>query len=264
MYGPRTTRRRVDFGIGPVPKDLLILLGILFLTYTLDAFRATGWVNEVLQLSPAVWQWGFLWQLVTYPLAEDFNGIWFLVVGFMVLQFGGQIFRVLGRKAFWRLLIVASGVAGVAASLVQIVIGFLPLQAGGVRPFFMMQGAEMVLVILIAAFATLFRSATIHLFFILPMQAGWFLWLEILIAFIAFLATKDFAGFVGITTAVGVTYVMVSGKGWKGWLRELKLRAERKVLEAKLKRMQGKARKSLRSEDSEDDDENVHKGPWVN
>ena len=60
----------------------------------------------------------------------------------------------------------------------------------------------MLLAIFIAAFATLNRNATILLFFVLPIQARWFLWLEVLFAFIAFLGSHDLPGFLGITTAV--------------------------------------------------------------
>ena len=84
MFGPQPGRRQVSFGIGPVPKDLLILLGVLFFTYTLDAFPGTRPLIAMLQLTPAVWQNGFLWQIITYPFAENFNGIWFLVMAFMI------------------------------------------------------------------------------------------------------------------------------------------------------------------------------------
>jgi hypothetical protein len=76
-----------------------------------------------------------------------------------------------------------------------------------------MQGQRTLLAFAIAAFATLNRHATILLFFVLPIQARWFLWLEVLFAFIAFLATKDLAGFVGICVVVGGTYALLSAGG---------------------------------------------------
>lgn len=273
MYGRQPGQRQISFGMGPVPKDLVVLLGVLFATYTLWAFDATRGLVALLQLSPDVWQVGFLWQLVTYPFAESFNGIWFLLIAFMVLQFGGQVFRFLGRKAFWRLLLTASVAGGLAAVVTQLLVDLAGLRSPFLaRPFLMMQGAEMVLAILVAAFATLFGSATIYFFFVLPMQARWFLGLEVLLAFIAFLATKDFGGFVGITTAVVVTYFLVSGRGFGRWLRETRLRLERRVLEAKLKRMHSKPKKggsgggsgtSGGSSGSSDGGGNVHQGPWI-
>lgn len=276
MYGRQPGGRQISFGIGPVPKDLIVLLCVLFASYTLWAFDATRPLIRLLQLTPDVWQAGFLWQILTYPFAESFNGFWFLIIGFMVVQFGSQVFTVMGRKAFWRMLLVASISGGAAAVVAQLLVdlagGRGPLQA---PPFLMMQGAEMVLVILIAAFATFFRSATIYFFFILPIKAGWFLWLEILFAFIGFLATKDFGGFVGLTTAVCVTYFVVSGRGFGRWLRETRLRIERRVLETKLKRMHSKKGKggpgssgsggtgsSGGTESSGGG--SVHQGPWIN
>jgi hypothetical protein len=267
MYGRQPGTRQVRFGIGSVPSDLIALLCVLFATYTLDAFAATRGLVRLLQLSPEVWQVGFLWQIVTYPFAENFNGIWFLVVGLMVVQFGSQVFRAMGRKAFWRLILTASVIAALAAIAAQLILGLLglpgPLMS---RPFGMMLGAEMVLTILVAAFATLFRHATIYLFFVLPIQAGWFLWLEILIAFIAFLSTKDFGGFVGITTAVLTTYFLVSGRGVGRWLRETRLRIERRVLEARLKRMHRKpgGKPVHRPGTGGTDSGNVRQGPWIN
>lgn len=263
--------RQASAGFGPVPSDLIVLMCVLFSTYTLDAFSATHGLVRLLQLSPDVWQVGFLWQIVTYPFAESFNGIWFLLVGFMVIQFGSQVFRAMGRKAFWRVLLTASVAGALGAIVAQLAIGLLGLTSPFmVHPFLMMQGAETVLAILIAAFATLFGSATIYLFFFLPVQARWFLWLEILVAFIGFLSTKDFGGFVGITTAVLTTYFLVSGRGFGRWLRETRLRIERRVLEARLKRMHrkpggrpgGKPGGGQGTGGGTDGD-NVRQGPWI-
>ena len=82
----------------------------------------------------------------------------------------------------------------------------------------------MLLVILIAAFATLNGEATIRLFFVLPIQARWFLGLEILFAFLGFLSTGDLAGFLGICVAVGFAWTTLTpGRARLGgreiWLR---------------------------------------------
>jgi len=57
------------FGIGsgaPVPRDLVAILAVLFVTYVLHFFRSTAGVPALLQLSSAVYG-GFVWQVVTYP-----------------------------------------------------------------------------------------------------------------------------------------------------------------------------------------------------
>ena len=67
--------------------------------------------------------------------------------------------------------------------------------------------------IVIAAFATLYGNATILLFFVLPIQAKWFLLLEIVFAFMGFLGSGDLGGFLGIVAAVGVVYDILSRGG---------------------------------------------------
>ena len=60
-----------SFGLGgpgapPAPKDLLALLGVLFVTFSLQFFETTRLVPELLRLTPAVWQRLWLWQVGTY------------------------------------------------------------------------------------------------------------------------------------------------------------------------------------------------------
>ena len=46
----------------------------------------------------------------------------------------------------------------------------------------------------------------------LPIEARWFLGLEILFAFIGFLQTRDLPGFLGLCTAVGVSYLYIRSR----------------------------------------------------
>ena len=124
-------------------------------------------------------------------------------------------------------------------------------------PFWIMQGSSMLLTILVAAFATLYANATILLMFVIPIRARWFLWLEILFAFLAFLPTKDFAGFVGMCTAVGTTYSILTSGSLRRALREYRLRIERRILEARMRQR----RRRFKVVKKDDD---VHRGPWVN
>lgn len=212
---------------GPVPRDLWILLGVVLASFSLQFFSATGWLPLLFRLTPAVWRSGFLWQLVTYPfIGSGVPGIWFLISLLIVLLFGRDVYFQLGRRGFWRILIYAAGAAALVAVVVDIIHSLL---GGGPRlslPFPIMQGQNMLLTILIAAFATLNREATIYLFFILPIQAKWFLLLEVLFAFMGFLSTGDFAGFVGICAAVAFTFGYLTGWRSTGWRRESSLRAK--------------------------------------
>ncbi len=263
MYGDRPRfRQPIGFGggnAGPPPRDVLVLIGVLFVTFSLQFFPITGGLAGLFRLSRDVWQRGFLWQLGTYPFISAVgSGIWFLLELLIIFWFGRDVYRYLGRKQFWQLLAWAVGTASLVAVGTQLLLDFAGL--GSPLAFTLIQGQRMVLTILIAAFATLYGNATIFLFFVLPLKARWFLGLEILFAFMGFLGTKDFAGFLGVCAAVGLVFQTLTGGGLRKMLREWRLRVERKVLEARLKRMRG--RRGMRIVKPPPDDEDP-RGPWV-
>ena len=257
MYGnQRFIRQPIGFGAGgPIPKDLWILIGVLLFTYSLNFFETTAPLVRLLELSPNVWQRGYVWQLATYAFIAQPAGLWFVISMVILFFFGRDVFRVLGRRHFWRLLLWGAMTASVVAVVVQILLWALGLVPR--FPFLIMQGSSMLLTILIAAFATLYGNATILLMFVIPVQARWFLWLEILFAFLAFLPTKDFAGFVGVCVAVGTTYSILTSGSLRRALREYRLRIERQILEARMRQR----RRRFKVVKKDDD---VHRGPWMN
>lgn len=257
MYSnQRIPRQPIGFGAGgPPPRDVLILLGVLLFTYSLGFFETTAGFVRSLMLSRGVWNQGQLWQVVTYPFV-GYGGFLFLLTLLITFWFGRDVYNLLGRRHFWRLIAWAT----ITSALVAIAVDFLLILAG-IRlpaPFVLMQGSEMLLTILVSAFATLYRNATILLMFVLPIKARWFLWLAIIFAFMGFLPTKDFAGFVGVCVAVGVTYSMLTAGSLRKAMREYRLRLERRYLEFKMQR----SRRRFRVVKSKDD--NVHRGPWIN
>jgi hypothetical protein len=80
MYGRQFPSGGGGFGLtGPVPRDIWILLGVVFATFSLRFFESTALLPEFLRLSSAVWQRGFLWQLFTYPfIGTGVPGFWFV------------------------------------------------------------------------------------------------------------------------------------------------------------------------------------------
>jgi len=257
--------RGVGFGggfsglAGPVPKDLWILLGIIFGTFTLQFFQSTTWLAALLRLTPSVWRSGFLWQLVTYPFigmgAPDF---WFVLELLILFLFGRSVLDRLGRRGFWKLLLSTALVAGIVAALTGVLVDVVTGQ-GPPPPqtLILMQGQRMVLAILIAAFATLNQHATILLFFVLPIQARWFLFLEILFAFLGFLGTHDLAGFVGLCVAVAFTYGALTGWRTQVWARRARLRLQQLWLSLKMKWL--RKRSGIRVVRDDDDPP----GPWL-
>lgn len=245
---------------GPVPRDLWILLGVIFGTFTLQFFQATAWLAALLRLTPQVWRSGFIWQLATYPfIGMGAPNFWFVLELLILFLFGRSVLERLGTRGFWKLLLSGSLVAGFVAVLTGVVVDV----STGVGPpapttLYLMQGQRMVLTILIAAFATMNQHATILLFFVLPIQARWFLFLEILFAFLGFLATHDLAGFLGLCVAVGFTYGALTGWRTQAWTRRARLQLQQLWLKLKLRWM--RKRRGIHVVRDDDDD---RPGPWL-
>jgi hypothetical protein len=242
----------------------VILLAVVFATFSFQFLGGLRLVPALLRLTPAVWQTGFLWQVATYPFA-GYGGpsLWILLELLILYWFARDVFYRLGRRGFWRTLLTVAFAAGVAAVVVEVLVRLA--SPGGMTPlpFGLMQGQRMLMAFAIAAFATLNRHATILLFFVLPIQARWFLWLEVLIAFIAFLATKDLAGFVGICVVVGGTWAVLSAGGPARLFRDWSLRAKRRRLERQLERERRKRKLRVLEGGGEKGGGEPHKGPWV-
>ncbi len=239
---------------GTPPPDILVLLAVVFATWTLQFFSATAVVPALLRLTPAVWRLGFLWELLTYPFVGFGPASpWILLELLIVLwsRRGGR--APLGGRGGWPRLPPPATAAAVAAVAIQLAIEAMG-GAGTVFPFQIMQGQRMLLAILVAAFATLYGNASILLFFVLPMPARWFLWLEIGLAFVAFLASKDLAGFAGVCAAVGVTVLALPGSSVRQRLRRRYLTWRARRIQRRLSRMaKRRGLRVIRRDDGRDD-----------
>jgi membrane associated rhomboid family serine protease len=229
-------------GLSRPPQDLLALLAFVFITYSMQFFASTALIPALLRLTPAVWQAAFLWQLATYPFA-GFGpaSLWILLEMLILYWFAGSVRGQLGRRRFWRLLTGCAATAALAAVLVELLARALG-GTGALMPFQLMQGQRMLLVLSIAAFATLNRNAVIYLFFVLPIKAAWFIWIQIAIGFVAFLGSKDLAGFAGICagTAAAV-FGLAPGGPWRG-LRRTSLTLRQRWLEWRLRTLSRRRR----------------------
>lgn len=247
----------------PAPPDVVVLFAVLFATYVAQFFEATRIVPALLHLSPAVWMAGFVWQLVTFPFAgHGAASPWIVITLLFGYFFGRDTFYRLGRKRFWRTLLTVALVSGVVACGVEIALRY----GGGGQAFAftLMQGQVFLITVFIAAFATLAGDATILLFFVLPIQARWFLGLEILFAFLGYLGTKDLAGFVGLVVAVAVTWALLTRRGPRRALREWWLRFQDRRMRAKLDHLRKKRGFKVIPGGNQGGGGNVTPGPWVN
>lgn len=254
-------------GFTSPPRPIWILLGIQLVSLILDSFAGSRFLVALLRLSPAVWEWGAVWQLATYPfVAAGGPSLFFLFTLLALAWMGGDVYRGLGRRHFWRLLAWAGlGAAAVACAAYLLLerAGAVALLGGGlVPPFSLMQGQRMLLTIFVAAFATAYRHATINLFFVLPIQARWFLAIEILVALLLFLQIKDLPGFLGICAAVGITYTYITSGGTSGGLRRRWGRLDRWLTEQKMRFK--RRRRGMKVVDGGRGSGSVRQGPWVN
>ncbi|HVS65205.1 MAG TPA: hypothetical protein VMT85_17065 [Thermoanaerobaculia bacterium] len=257
-FRPGAPTRTISFGGGgPPSRDVIAMLIIVGVTYSLAAFTSAV---DILRLTPMVWR-GWLWQLGTYPwIGAGPPSIWILLELLILYWFANDVFWALGRRRFWNLFLWATIGAAFVAALMDVL---LTLAGFGVpTSFVLMQGQRMLILVAIAAFATLRSEATILLFFVLPLKARWFLWIEIAIGFVGFLGTKDFPGFVGICAAVALSVLLLRPGRGRGVLREARVRSERWWIERKLGRMRKKS--GLRVVPRQEDDDSVRRGPWVN
>lgn len=252
----RRGRGPIDFGLeGPHPKDILVLIGILFATFSVDALAPH--VTALFKLSGDALGSFSLWRVLTYPFVVGHGSTFGLLIGlWMVLIFGKQVFFYVGRRAFWRAFFIASVGAGLVALGVKALLDWMGFAAAA-HPqlvFSLMDGQYMVLTVLITGFAVLYGHLTVYLFFILPVRASWFIGLEIVFSFLGFLTSRDLPGFVGSCTAVLLAYFLFSGVSPRRFIHELRLRLHKRLIEARLRRARRRG----------DGGGGVVQGPWVN
>jgi hypothetical protein len=237
--------QRGSFGppIGNTPTDLALLVGVIFVTFSLQYFETTAVLLSNLRLGLGLP--GLLWQPLTYAFVAGPVGFWIILVLYILWMFAISVRQDLGQNRFWRLLIEAIVLAALAAVAVAFVMSLVSPTSR--QTFSIMQGERTLLAVVIAAFAILHRNATILMFFVVPMQARYLIPLEIVFAFIAFLGSKDLAGFIGICVAVGWVWFRLTGgrrsnRGGPGGglFKETRLRLTKWWMQRKLDAMRKK------------------------
>lgn len=272
MYARRSSGRSPmgGFSGASVPRDLVILLGVLLFTFSLRFFASTAPFVTPLQLSTSVWSGGQVWRVLTYPfIGAGAPSIWFALELLVLFWFGRDVQAQLGRRQFWRFLVLATALTGAVAALVALASRGLPgLELG--EPLVLIQGQRAILVVLAAAFARLYRDAVIYLMFVLPVPARWLIVFELVIGLLAFLASRDLGGFAGICAGVAAGWFGAAPGGVRRALREAWLRLQQRWIKLRLRLL--RRRRGLRVIDGEGKgnggghhggDGNVRRGPWV-
>ena len=152
-------RYRFSFGYGlpPVVKNLMIIMGAVFLIQMLVG----GWMEFYFGLIPIlVWKEYFLWQLFTYIfLHGGFSHILFNLLA--LWWFGGELENYWGSKKFLFYFLFCGIGAGICTVL------FTP----GIYQRIPVIGASGAIYGILLAFAWLFPNRPILIYFLFPMPA---------------------------------------------------------------------------------------------
>ncbi|MDX1631777.1 MAG: hypothetical protein R3234_07940 [Thermoanaerobaculia bacterium] len=238
---------------GGAPPDVIAILATVFVTFTLQFFALTAIVPSLLSLTPYAWRYGFVWQVATYPfVGHGGPSVWFVLGLVFLFFFMRDVFYQLGRTSFWKLMAWTCIPAALLALLVDAGARLIVGGPIGSQPLGIMQGQWMLWAVIITAWASLNREGTVLFMFIVPIRAMWFVLLTIVLAFLGFLGTKDFAGFLGICAAVGLTYSFLTPGGLRRLRREGWLRLQSWWLRRKMKRLREKRGFTVVGDDDQD------------
>jgi membrane associated rhomboid family serine protease len=153
-------RYRFSFGYGltPVVKNLMIIMGAVFLLQMMTS----RWIEFYLGLVPVlVWRNYYLWQLLTYIfLHGGFSHILFNLLA--LWMFGGELENYWGSKKFLRFFLFC----GIGAGICTVI--FSPFQVVPVI------GASGAIYGLLLAFGWLFPNRLIYIYFLFPIPAKYF------------------------------------------------------------------------------------------
>jgi len=151
------TYYRFSFGYGltPIIKKLMIVMGIVFLLQMVVSNR----ISLTLGLVPIlVWKKYFLWQLATYIFLH--GGITHLLFNFLALwMFGGELESYWGSRKFLGYFLFC----GIGAGICTVI--FTPYQ------FIPVIGASGAIYGILLAFGWLFPNRLIYIYFLFPIPA---------------------------------------------------------------------------------------------
>lgn len=152
----------------PVTKIILLLLVASFLGQFLTRGALTGW----LAFDPGT-PWAPL-ALITYPLSLGPDIVSLLINGYVFFLFAGSLERSWGARRFILFLLLTNIAAVIVWELGVLLLFHTLTPVFG--PWFMLSSV-------VVAWAWLNPDQTILFFFVLPMQAKWLAWIDIVILF---------------------------------------------------------------------------------
>lgn len=214
-------------GLTPLGKRILTVLlslyvGELLLFYWMDG----GWITSLF-----LWTYGdgfAPWQFLTHPWIQDPSSpVGFLLELLGLYFLGAPVEASLGRRRFLILFLGIPLIAAVPAWLAT-----SALLSGSPTA---QLGSALGTLALLTAFALLNRSASLLLFFVIPVQAIWLLYGTVAVVSLTFLARSNPSGLYQLAT-IGLTWLWLSW-GSIGGLRKMKLRWEEWRLKRRISRL---------------------------
>ena len=204
----------LDLRPTPAVKKLMVtILGIwLFFSFLVN-FVEQAWAADLfvaLSLDPKEVLSSFqLWQVITYSLLHDLESpshVIFNLIGLIFLA--PPLERRWGSKPFLHFVFWSALIAG----LFTLVCGLLMPEFFGAR----VVGASGVVMAVLAAFSFVMPNATILLFFVIPIQARWVIWLAVGIDAMMFLSSPKGTGLAFHTHLGGVlaAWLLITGN-WR-------------------------------------------------
>ena len=164
----------------PVVQNLIIINGLLFLFYRFSPLQGVSdFMDQYLILhAPGAYVDAhfYPWQLVTYMFMHSQQDIFHLLFNmFSLWMFGSLIEQTMGSKRFLNFYLIA-GLSGAALHLLLYSIG-MSLGWATYTPSIL--GASAAVYGILLAFAHYFPRQPIHIYFVLPIQARYFVALMI-------------------------------------------------------------------------------------
>jgi membrane associated rhomboid family serine protease len=148
-------RYSFGYGLTPIVKKLMIIMGIFFIIQMLVSWRITFYLGLVPLF---VWKKYFLWQLLTYIfLHGGFSHLIFNLIG--LWMFGGELEGYWGSKKFLRYFLFC----GIGAAICSVIL--TPYQ---LIPII---GASGAIYGILLAYGWLFPNRLIYIYFLLPIPA---------------------------------------------------------------------------------------------
>ena len=206
----------MNFDLRPTPVVKKLMIGLLatwiFFSFLINFLEQT-WASELytsLGLAPGeVLGEGYVWQVFTYSVLHDLSSpshVLFNLLGLLFLA--PPLERRWGPKGFLHFAIYSALIAGIFSLLC----GLIAPTYFGARVF----GVSGVVMAVLAAFSFVMPNATIMLFFVVPIQARWIVWLALGIDAMMFLSSPKGSGLAFHTHLGGViaAWLLITGN-WR-------------------------------------------------